>query len=90
LKTLYLQYTNPAGYPPLEPSSRILANEGWQVLFLPQARKVRMRWNSRRIQTWKFANCNFVRQVGGSAPGFPHAPCGCARNWGRRWTGRIA
>ncbi|MGI0483767.1 glycosyltransferase, partial [Geminocystis sp. CENA526] len=29
-----IQYTNPAGYPPLEHSSRILANEGWQVLFL--------------------------------------------------------
>ena len=33
-KVLYLQYTNPAGYPPLEHSSRILAREGWQVLFL--------------------------------------------------------
>lgn len=33
-RILYLQYTNPAGYPPLEHSSRILANKGWQVLFL--------------------------------------------------------
>jgi glycosyltransferase involved in cell wall biosynthesis len=33
-KILYLQYTNPACYPPLEHSSRILANSGWQVLFL--------------------------------------------------------
>ncbi len=33
-KILYLQYTNPAGYPPLEHSSRILANAGWKVLFL--------------------------------------------------------
>ena len=33
-RILYVQYTNPAGYPPLEHSSRILANEGWQVLFL--------------------------------------------------------
>jgi glycosyltransferase involved in cell wall biosynthesis len=31
---LYVQYTNPAGYPPLEHSSRILAQRGWQVLFL--------------------------------------------------------
>ena len=31
---LYIQYTNPAGYPPLEHSSRILANEGWDVVFL--------------------------------------------------------
>ena len=33
-KILYLQYTNPGGYPPLEHSSRILANAGWEVLFL--------------------------------------------------------
>jgi glycosyltransferase involved in cell wall biosynthesis len=33
-KILYVQYTNPGGYPPLEHSSRILAQEGWQVLFL--------------------------------------------------------
>lgn len=33
-KILYVQYTNPAGYPPLEHSSRILANAGWKVLFL--------------------------------------------------------
>ncbi len=33
-KILYLQYTNPAGYPPLEHSSRILSETGWQVLFL--------------------------------------------------------
>lgn len=33
-KVLFVQYTNPAAYPPLEHSSRILANDGWQVLFL--------------------------------------------------------
>src|ERR1700691_6128491 len=33
-RVLYIQYTNPAGYPPLEHSSRILADAGWQVLFL--------------------------------------------------------
>ena len=33
-RIIYVQYTNPAGYPPLEHSSRILANAGWQVLFL--------------------------------------------------------
>ncbi len=33
-RVLYVQYTNPAGYPPLEHSSRILANAGWQVSFL--------------------------------------------------------
>ena len=30
---LYIQYTNPAGYPPLVHSSRILADRGWQVVF---------------------------------------------------------
>lgn len=33
-RILFVQYTNPAAYPPLEHSSRILANAGWQVLFL--------------------------------------------------------
>jgi glycosyltransferase involved in cell wall biosynthesis len=31
---IYVQYTNPACYPPLEHSSRLLAEKGWQVLFL--------------------------------------------------------
>ena len=34
MKVLYIQYTNPEAYPPLENSSRILGNAGWQVLFL--------------------------------------------------------
>jgi glycosyltransferase involved in cell wall biosynthesis len=33
-RILFIQYTNPAAYPPLEHSSRIFANKGWQVLFL--------------------------------------------------------
>lgn len=33
-RILYVQYTNPAGYPPLEHSSRLLAGHGWDVLFL--------------------------------------------------------
>lgn len=33
-RILYIQYTNPNGYPPLEHSSRILAEEGWKVRFL--------------------------------------------------------
>jgi glycosyltransferase involved in cell wall biosynthesis len=33
-RILYIQYTNPGGYPPLEHSSKILADAGWQVLFL--------------------------------------------------------
>jgi glycosyltransferase involved in cell wall biosynthesis len=31
---VYVQYTNPAAYPPLIHSSRILASRGWRVLFL--------------------------------------------------------
>jgi len=33
-RIIYIQYTNPAAYPPLEHSSRILADAGWEVLFL--------------------------------------------------------
>lgn len=33
-RIIYIQFTNPAAYPPLEHSSRILANQGWSVLFL--------------------------------------------------------
>jgi glycosyltransferase involved in cell wall biosynthesis len=33
-RILYLSYTNPTAYPPLEHSSRILAEAGWQVRFL--------------------------------------------------------
>lgn len=33
-RVMYVQYANPAMYPPLEHSSRILANDGWEVLFL--------------------------------------------------------
>lgn len=33
-RILYLQCTNPAAYPPLEHSSRILASRGWRVRFV--------------------------------------------------------
>ncbi|AFY34226.1 glycosyltransferase [Calothrix sp. PCC 7507] len=33
-RIIYVQYTNPGGYPPLEHSSRILAQEGWEVRLL--------------------------------------------------------
>ncbi|MEX2284606.1 MAG: glycosyltransferase [Gemmatimonadota bacterium] len=33
-RILYIQYTNPANYPPLEHSSRILADAGWDVRLL--------------------------------------------------------
>src|SRR5687768_5814516 len=33
-RVLYVQYANPAAYPPLERSSRQFANAGWDVLFV--------------------------------------------------------
>jgi glycosyltransferase involved in cell wall biosynthesis len=33
-RILYLQYTNPAAYPPLQHSASMLAGQGWDVLFL--------------------------------------------------------
>jgi glycosyltransferase involved in cell wall biosynthesis len=33
-RIVYIQYTNPAAYPPLERSSRLLADDGWDVLVL--------------------------------------------------------
>src|SRR5438874_13670837 len=33
-RILYVQFTNPAAYPPLEHSARILADAGWDVMFL--------------------------------------------------------
>lgn len=34
MRILYVQYTNPGGYPPLHHSSGILADKGWKVRFL--------------------------------------------------------
>lgn len=33
-RILYVQYTDPAAYPPLENSANLLAERGWEVLFL--------------------------------------------------------
>ncbi len=33
-KIIYVQYTNPGIYPPLEHSSRCLSQDGWEVMFL--------------------------------------------------------
>jgi glycosyltransferase involved in cell wall biosynthesis len=33
-RILYVQFTNPAAYPPLEHSARLLADAGWDVMFL--------------------------------------------------------
>jgi glycosyltransferase involved in cell wall biosynthesis len=36
-RILYIQFTDPAAYPPLEHSSRLLADRGWEVLILGTA-----------------------------------------------------
>jgi hypothetical protein len=33
-RILYIQFTEPAGYPPIEHSTRLLADRGWDVLLL--------------------------------------------------------
>jgi glycosyltransferase involved in cell wall biosynthesis len=33
-RILYIQYTNPNAYPPLEHSSQLLADDGWEIVFL--------------------------------------------------------
>lgn len=33
-RIIYVQFTNPTAYPPLEHSSQILAQQGWEILFL--------------------------------------------------------
>jgi glycosyltransferase involved in cell wall biosynthesis len=38
LRVLYVQYTSPSAYPPLEHSSQLLAEAGWEVLFLGTAK----------------------------------------------------
>ena len=59
-RILYLQYTNPAAYPPLQHSATMLAEEGWDVLFvgidavgaagftLPQHERIRYRQVAKR------------------------------------------
>jgi hypothetical protein len=61
----YVQYTNPAGYPPLEHSSQILADAGWDVLFLgtqawgagslrfPEHPRIQVRQLGRRKAGWR-------------------------------------
>jgi glycosyltransferase involved in cell wall biosynthesis len=50
-RILYIQYTNPAAYPPLEHSSRFLAAMGWRVVFLgvriPQTDRIELAPNPR-------------------------------------------
>lgn len=60
----YIQYMNPAAYPPLEHSSGILADDGWRVLFLGVAME-----NVGALQFPPHANV-IVRQLSLSRPGW--------------------
>jgi glycosyltransferase involved in cell wall biosynthesis len=60
----YVQYTNPAGYPPLEHSSRILAEAGWDVLFLGAAA-----WGAASLRFPKHPRIR-VRAVGNQKSGW--------------------
>ncbi len=65
---MYVQYTNPAGYPPLEHSSRILADRGWQVRFLGTgahgANKLEFPPHSNiEVRGWKFHQPGLSQKV---------------------------
>ena len=67
-KILYIQYTNPGGYPPLEHSSRILANEGWKVIFLGTGAKgaenlTFQEHSSVKVIRWAFVNGGLLQKA---------------------------
>ena len=67
-KILYIQYTNPGGYPPLEHSSRILANEGWKVIFLGTGAKgagnlTFREHSSVKVIRWSFVNGGLLQKA---------------------------
>ena len=59
-RVLFVQFTNPAGYPPLEHSSRILADAGWEVTFIGtgadgESDRFRLPPHPRiRVKSWPF------------------------------------
>jgi glycosyltransferase involved in cell wall biosynthesis len=63
-RIVYIQYTNPGGYPPLEHSSRILADGGWRVLFLGAGSD-----GASALRFPEHANIR-VRQISFCPPGF--------------------
>ncbi len=68
-RIVYLQYTNPAGYPPLEHSARIFADAGWEVLFLGtgaflHADALRFRPSPRiRVRQLKFCTAGWKQKL---------------------------
>jgi glycosyltransferase involved in cell wall biosynthesis len=63
-RIVYIQYTNPAAYPPLEHSSTLLADDGWEVLFLG------IRKHEDPPLDWPPRQGICVRQLSPSAPGW--------------------
>jgi glycosyltransferase involved in cell wall biosynthesis len=67
-RVLYIQYTNPAGYPPLEHSSRILADRAWEVLFLgtgahgADALEIPLHANI-EVRRWKFVRAGLRQKL---------------------------
>lgn len=71
-KVLYVQYTNPAAYPPLRRSSRLLADEGWEVRFFgtegwgaqalrfPDHKRISVQRMQTRVPGWR-QKLNYLR-----------------------------
>lgn len=62
-RVVYVQYTNPAGYPPLEHSSQMFAEAGWDVLFLG-------------IESWGSASFRLPKRKGIRVRQLPFRPSG--------------
>lgn len=67
-KILYLQYTNPASYPPLEHSSSLLASRGWAIKFLGvthrQGTTLKLPGHSRIwVRTWRSSSPGFQQKL---------------------------
>jgi len=59
-RVVYVQYANPAAYPPLDHSSHLLADAGWAVLMLgvvqPDAKNLRLRPHPRITERYLFTD----------------------------------
>jgi glycosyltransferase involved in cell wall biosynthesis len=67
-RILYVQYTDPAGYPPLEHSSILLAKQGWDIVFLGTgtAGKQRLEFPARsrvRVQRMRFVEAGWRQKL---------------------------
>lgn len=67
-RILYVQYTNPCVYPPLQHSAQQLANQGWRVLFIgTQGRDVeKIRFSDHpniHTQLWPFQDKGIAQKI---------------------------